>query len=525
MIGRIPLTEKKDYELVIKNSDSEITIRELTVIGFGGSCIVYKGKKILPVGSDIEDCSVVVKEFYPLGTDISRLDDMSLRITDERQFTELKVHFSEGQSNHARFYEYYQDQTLPRLFYYGNANNTVYAVSDPGKGKALSQINFDTLSLNQIASIMESICSAIRKIHTKEMLYLDCKPDNFFYYAGKSDLQTRVYLFDFDTIISLKDIQSGKNSFCSASSGWVPPEQELVSILLTGGMKYRDPQRMGYHTDIYSIGAIFFWLLTHRKPTTDDINSILNHTFDWEVESIYCSGAESDIIRIIQDIAESSLQPDVDIRSKLFRHYISINAVRDQYRNLYGLTVGDTIHFEPLHSAIKHIEEELFATTNQIKEDVKKVSEQISSLQADISNKKESGSEILFRKAATTNRFQYSVEASVFTGRKAELDYLLDMCNDSDNPFSWTGICGAGGVGKSRLAYQLCDVLQEKGWKVYAPTHARITAQSIEAEMNSLYKDTLICFDDVKSDVDIIIDFIYYCVEAPINLNNKIRLI
>lgn len=514
------------YELVINCQDSTDKVWINDEIGRGGNCIVYKGEKNAFINGENIKSSVIVKEFYPVGIDIVRsLSDMSLLISNIGQFERIKEHFGEGQANHLRFYEYYMDQALPRMFLYGEANNTVYAVSDPRKGRTLSQICFDSLSLNQIASIMESICSAIRKIHTKEMLYLDCKPDNFFYYAEKGDLQTRVYLFDFDTIISLKDIQSGKNSFCSASFGWVPPEQELVSISLTGVRKYRNSQRIGYHTDIYSIGAIFFWFLTHRKPTADDINSILNHTFDWEVESIYCSGAESDIMRIIQDIAESSLQPDVDIRSKLFRHYISINAVRDQYRNLYGLTVGDTIHFEPIYSAIKCIEEELFTTANQIKEDVKKVSEQISSLQSGISTRKSSGSDIPFRKITTTNRFQYSVEASVFTGRKVELDYLLDMCNDSDNQFSWTGICGSGGVGKSRLAYQLCDVLQEKGWKVYAPSHARITVQSIEAEMNSLYKDTLICFDDVKSDIDIIIDFIYYCVEVPININNKIRLI
>ena len=39
----------------------------------------------------------------------------------------------------------------------------------------------------------------------------------------------------------------------------------------------------------------------------------------------------------------------------MFRHYISINALRNQYRNLYGLTVGGNIHSEPIHIAIKHI--------------------------------------------------------------------------------------------------------------------------------------------------------------------------
>lgn len=114
------------------------------------------------------DCHVIVKEFYPIGIGVSRQDDMSLSITDESLFEEMKDHFAEGQSNHANFYEYYQDQALPRMFFYGDANNTVYAVSDPGKGRVLSHINFATLELDRIASIMEFICSAIRKIHIKE---------------------------------------------------------------------------------------------------------------------------------------------------------------------------------------------------------------------------------------------------------------------------------------------------------------------------------------------------------------------
>lgn len=42
LMDRIPLTDKKDYELEIQNQDSQITVRELSVIGNGGSCIVYK---------------------------------------------------------------------------------------------------------------------------------------------------------------------------------------------------------------------------------------------------------------------------------------------------------------------------------------------------------------------------------------------------------------------------------------------------------------------------------------------------
>ena len=73
----------KDYDLVIKDKESKIVVRELSVIGFGGSCIVYKGKKNLSYEDDTENCTVVVKEFFPTGIGVSRRDDMNLSIMDE----------------------------------------------------------------------------------------------------------------------------------------------------------------------------------------------------------------------------------------------------------------------------------------------------------------------------------------------------------------------------------------------------------------------------------------------------------
>ena len=519
----------KGYELRISSFGSTVEVCIKAEIGRGGNCIVYKGDKSTFINGESVKSSVIIKEFYPVGIDIDRSEaDMSLQIADQMQFDILKEHFGEGQSNHLRFYEYYQDQALPRMFFYGESNNTVYAVSDPGKGRTLSQIRFDGLSLDRImpriASIMESICSAIRKIHLKEMLYLDCKPDNFFYYGTESDLQTKVYLFDFDTIVSIEDIRNGKYSFCSASHDWAPTEQELISDTVRG-VKYRDPQNIGYHTDIYSIGAIFFWLLTQRKPTEEDLQRIQDGTFDWERESAYCSGAKTEEIETVQDILATSLQPETEKRSKMFRHYIAIDAVRDQYKRLYGLTVGDDVHFEPIHTVMKRLEEELIASAGKLSEDVRKVSEQISDLKADISEQKKPAHNSSFRRASSTNRFQYSVEASDFVGRKAELDYLLSMCENSDQPFCWAGICGSGGAGKSRLAYKLCDIMQNKNWKVYAPSHARVTAQRIEEEIESFNQDVLVCFDDVKTDIDTIIDFMYYCIEGPLHTKGRIRVV
>ena len=348
------------YELAIRSQDSIDTIHICDEIGRGGNCIVYKGEKATSVNGKDVISSVIVKEFYPIGIDINRfLPDTNLMISDIVQFEKLKEHFGEGQVRHLRFYDYYMDQSLPRVFLYGSANNTVYAVSDPGKGKTLSQINFDSLSLSKIASIMESICSAILKIHVKEKVYLDCKPDNFFYYGNDKDLSLKVYLFDFDTVVSIKDINTGKSSFCSASLGWVPLEQELIKDPITGNSRYRDPVNIGYHTDIYSIGAVFFWLLTHRNPSSSDLAMIQDGSFDWEKESKFCSGAEQEVVNTIQEILQSSLNPDTEQRKQSFRHYISIKAVLKEYAKLFGLTLGDNVHFGPIHREINEIKQSI----------------------------------------------------------------------------------------------------------------------------------------------------------------------
>lgn len=517
MDNRIPLPKGDILTIVHDGSVDSLKIDK--VIGRGGSCLVYKGTRTISINDTEVDSTVIIKEFYPVGIDINRLSDNSLQINDQASFEAFKAHFAEGQSRCVEFYEYYLDYSLPRVFLFGEANNTVYAISDPAKGKTLSEIDFENkkLELSHIASIMESICIAISKIHIKKKLYLDCKPDNFFYYHDDNDIQSKVYLFDFDTIVDLEDIKNGKYAFCSASESWVPKEQVLE------GNRYSDPQGIGYHTDIYSIGAIFFWLLIQREPTHEDLNRIQAGTFDWEQESKFCRGKETEVIKQIQDIAQASLQPDTATRKKMFRHYIAIRAVRDQYKTLYGLTVGDDVHFEPIHEALKRVESELLAEAEQIKTEVRRVSTQVDDLRKDIAAAKKP-EKSTFAKGTAINRFQYNAETTAFYGRESELAYLREMCCVYEKPFCWTGICGPGGSGKSRLAYQLCIELEEKGWKVFPPSHVRVNAERIKTELNSTDKDVLVCFDDANVDTDMIIDFIYYCAESLSN-DNRVRLI
>lgn len=374
MSERIPLHE--GYKLKISNDSSSPILTIKKVIGFGGSCIVYEGIKTDPVNKT--ELKVVIKEFYPESLELKRVsnDDKSLDVTDCDVFEEYKEHFCDGQKKHILYYEKNQDKALPSSFLYINANNTIYSVAESSNGTTLSQIDHDSLSLNSIASIMEAICTAIKRIHSNQQVYLDCKPDNFFYYGSDYDIQKQIYLFDFDTCISIEDIMNGNYQFCSASLGWAPEEQEIETDFW-GRVRYKNAQQIGYHTDIYSIGAIFFWLLTQRKPTESDLDAIQAHSFDWANESNHCVNREPDVYGLIKKITETTLQPSVEKRSEMFNYDFAINDVRENFIKLYGLTVGDNKHFEPIHTEIRQQGNRLATKISSVSSNINDLQEKI----------------------------------------------------------------------------------------------------------------------------------------------------
>ena len=366
-----------------KKVKNEYSISIRSEAGRGAGCIVYHAELVRYIDGREISASVIVKELYPTDMGIKR--DISDRQTfvipsgKQKAFEGFRYIFSEGQSEYSGYYEYAKDHTLPRPFIYGYANNTVYAVSDSGKGRVLSEIDRNDLNLEMIASVMDGVCKAIRPFHTRELLYLDCKSNNFFYHYDKTGTGAVVYLFDFDTVTSLSDIRRGANRFSPYTPGWAAPEQ--IPSELDG--RYKDPSVIGYHTDIYSIGVLFFWLITGRVPSEDDISAVNNMTFDWERECPVCRGYAAEVISLISDLEKCTLEQDPMIRRENFKHHVAIKAVEKQFGILRGLTVGDDVCYEPLHvrltglsEIVKDTDRKIDISQEEIKETIKKHSVQ-----------------------------------------------------------------------------------------------------------------------------------------------------
>ena len=349
---RIPLTPGDTLNLNMLNGSGESVWTIDQVIGYGGSCIVYRAKQpSTELGSSLTRIGII-KEYYPASiTSISR-DGSKLVIPDDVQdeFLRKKQSFMEGFCSREKYYHIDSNHAMARPFLYGEDNATIYAVSDPNEGQTLSDLTQDELNLNRAANIMISVCEAISTLHDNNLLYLDCKPDNIFHY--NVDRKDHIRLFDFDTVISEDELRGSKYSSTrvipSYSEGWAPPEQKNGRI-----------KEIGKRSDLYSVGTVFFWLLMGRKPDGDtsvstygefdDFSRIADNTFDW-TKAVLCNGLTSkNILGLIQQIMEHTLAKSV---SKRFN---DISKLEKCFQQLADLTESNSVVDDSVREAETNI--------------------------------------------------------------------------------------------------------------------------------------------------------------------------
>ena len=75
--------------------------------------------------------------------------------------------------------------------------------------------------------------------------------------------------------------------------------------------------------------------------------------------------------------------------------------------------------------------------------------------------------------AVASTRFIYSARVLPFMGRDAEIDLLNEFLGGPEQPFRWMVIHGSGGVGKSRLALELCLAVRNEWHAGFLPQHGQ----------------------------------------------------
>lgn len=367
--NRKALPDNHSFTITDRNTGNVCSVTIEREISRGGTCVVYRGLQNDYVGKEFITRSVILKEFYPKSLDaiIFRSDSMDLEIPKEvrEQFDNKLNMFCTGQAKHVAFADDYSDITLPSAFFSGCAHNTFYAVSKQVSGSTLSN---EGISLIDALERAVSICYAISRVHNgKERkangrlvpqcsLYLDLKPDNIFLFGN------RALLFDFDTVQPYRGL-----SFCSYSDGWSAPEQKIESE-----KGYCGRTLIGYHTDIFAIGATVFYMLVGRCPSETDLEAIQTD-FDWKRNLVLPS--DSDVLNDQTFISElgrvmkSMLQPNAERREESYGDLKAATKAMHEFEHLLDLVENAPYRkgFTDTKTAIDSAKEEILKLLQEIK--------------------------------------------------------------------------------------------------------------------------------------------------------------
>lgn len=215
-----------------------------TSIGVGGFGITYRAyDATLGV-------IVAVKEFYPVGLVNRSPGERRVGLLSgdkEKQYQEQISRFLMEAQSIAQFGK---AKDIVNVYDFFKDNNTAYIIMEYIDGVLLKDYleKQGRMDVQTALAIIEPIVEAVKKIHAQGIIHRDISPDNIFI-AGDD----AVKVFDFGAA-RLNDSKEGLAAEKVIKVGYSAPEQ------------YRDASDQGYYTDIYSIGAILYQMVTGEKP-------------------------------------------------------------------------------------------------------------------------------------------------------------------------------------------------------------------------------------------------------------------
>ena len=249
-----PLLEVVEYETGEAALEFNRNYEEKEIIGSGGLGIVYKYEhRLLKIPFAVK---IFAPSFYEGGSNEKEL---------ERFFQEARILFKLNHPNIIRIYDA------------GLIGKRPFIRMEYFQGKNLNEILKDhgILESSKATTAIKNISSAIQHAHDNGIIHRDLKPSNI---MAAFPNQFRVIDFGLGLFIE-NELYSRLTKTGSQTISGYYNAPELVA----------NPRLIDKRSDIYSIGAIWFTLLTGQPPAGSDFISML--------ETL---GIKQEIIQIIQ---------------------------------------------------------------------------------------------------------------------------------------------------------------------------------------------------------------------------------
>lgn len=210
-------------------------------LGQGGFGITYLAYDI------VLSQEVCIKELFVAGNSIRGLDlSVHSHSIQGFSFDDFVTRFVEEARKLAQFHH----PNIVRVLDVFQTNRTAYMVMDYIKGETLKQKvqRQGKLDEEQAREYIDQLLAGVEEVHKKGMLHRDIKPDNILITE-----ENKLVLIDFG---SAREFTEGRTITQTAilTPGYAPMEQ------------YSDKAQRGPFTDIYSIGATMYFMVTGEKP-------------------------------------------------------------------------------------------------------------------------------------------------------------------------------------------------------------------------------------------------------------------
>jgi serine/threonine protein kinase len=210
------------------------------VLGGGGFGITYLAQDVnlqLPVA---------IKEYFPADVAV-RGEDRSVRV----RTPEGASRFDWGLErfvDEARALASFRHPNIVKVLRYFKENGTAYIVMDYESGDPLKHWVVQQRGLDQAAllQLVFPLLDGLEAVHKLNFLHRDIKPDNIYIRADGSPV-----LLDFG---AARRVSADHDMTNIVSPGFAPFEQ------------YHSKGNQGPWTDLYSLGAVLYWMTTGRKP-------------------------------------------------------------------------------------------------------------------------------------------------------------------------------------------------------------------------------------------------------------------
>lgn len=250
--ARTPIAETEDF----MEETCEIAPRELPsghvlqryhiikVMGAGGFGVTYLA------WDDLLQRKLVIKEHFPymLCDRSGKTLDLTLRDPDREDTHNWALN---NFRKEARLLATLRHPYIPRVYTWLEAHNTSYYTTEFIEGASLAQISADYAATGRsipqagLYATLVRLLDTLHYIHERELLHLDIKPDNI--------LITR------QGLPKLIDFGAAREA-----NGNILPDSVVESTGFSPAEQYAYSEGLGPWSDIYALGATFYYIITQE---------------------------------------------------------------------------------------------------------------------------------------------------------------------------------------------------------------------------------------------------------------------